>query len=416
MGLVVPTTMHPEREDQPLPYDWFVGIDWGSEKHQVCVLDGDRRRVGERVVEHDGASLTQLAAWLWALTRGQPQRVAVAIEVPRGAIVEGLIERGFHVFAINPKQLARFRDRHTMSGAKDDRRDAFVLADSLRTDLAAFRRVHLDDAWTIRIRELTRIEENLNTEINRLANQLRDLLLRFYPQLLRLCPAADQPWLWALLKLAPTPAKAQRLHHSSIQRLLHQYRIRKWTADQVRTELKTAPLCVAPGVTEATSTHIALLLPRMELLMAQLKLCSKAVQTALDEKIAAQEVGREHRDVEILLSLPGVGRVVAATMLAEAPQLLAQRNYHAMRTLGGVAPVTRQSGKRLAVRRRYGCNHRLSNALYHWARVSSQCDARARHHYQTLRQIGHSHGRALRGVADRLLALLVAMLRDQTLY
>src|SRR6266542_2458933 len=326
---------------------------------------------------------------LIGLAGGDPASIAVAIEVPRGAVVEALVERGLHVFAINPKQLDRFRDRHTVAGAKDDRRDAFVLADSLRTDLSAFRRVHLDDAWTIQIRELTRIEENLNTEITRLANQLRDLLLRFYPQMLR---------------------------RSSIERLLHQYRIRKWTVDQVRTELKTAPLSVAPGVTEATCAHIALLLPRMELLIAQLKLCSKAVQTALEERIAAQEQRREHRDVEILLSLPGVGRVVAATMLAEASQLLAQRNYHALRTLGGIAPVTRQSGKRLAVRRRYGCNQRLSNAFYHWARVSSQCDPRPKLHYQTLRQLGHSHGRALRGVADRLLALLVAMLRDQTLY
>jgi len=241
-------------------------------------------------------------------------------------------------------------------------------------------------------------------------------LLRFYPQPLRLCPAADEPWLWALLKLAPTPAKAQRLRRGSIERLLQQYRIRKWTADQIRTELKTTPLSVAPGVTEATSAHITLLLPRMELLMAQLKLCSKAVQTALNQRVSDEEQRREHRDVEIILSLPGVGRVVAATMLAEASQLLAQRNYHALRTLGGVAPVTRQSGKRLAVRRRYGCNQRLSNAFHHWARVSSQCDPRAKHHYQSLRQIGHSHGRALRGVADRLLALLVAMLRDQTLY
>ena len=283
-------------------------------------------------------------------------------------------------------------------------------------DLSAFHRVHLDDAWTTQIRELTRIEADLNTEITRLANQLRDLLLRFYPQLLRLCPAADQPWLWALLKLAPTPTKAQRLRRSSIERLLRQYRIRKWTTDQVRTELKTAPLFVAPGVAEATCAHIALLLPRMELLMAQLKLCSKAIQTALNERMSEQEQRREHRDVEIILSLPGIGRVVAATMLAEAPQLLAQRNYHALRTLGGVAPVTRQSGKRLAVRRRHGCNHRLSNVFYHWARVSSQCDPRAKHHYQSLRQLGHSHGRALRGVADRLLATLVAMLRDQTLY
>src|SRR5215470_17281696 len=134
MGLIVPTTIHPEREDQPLPYEWCVGIDWGSQQHQVSVLDRDRRRVGERVVDHDGASLARLADWLWTLSAGQPQRVAVAIEVPRSAIVEGLLERGFHLFALNPKQLDRFRDRHSVAGAKDDRRDAFVLADSVRTD------------------------------------------------------------------------------------------------------------------------------------------------------------------------------------------------------------------------------------------------------------------------------------------
>jgi hypothetical protein len=144
MGLIVPTIMQPEREEQPPSYDCFVGIDWGSQQHQVSVLDRDRRRMGERVVDHDGTSLAQLVAWLWGLSAGQPQRVAVAIEVPRGAIVEGLVERGFHVFAINPKQLDRFRDRHSVAGAKDDRRDAFVLADSLRTDRPSFRRLHLD--------------------------------------------------------------------------------------------------------------------------------------------------------------------------------------------------------------------------------------------------------------------------------
>jgi len=141
MGFIVPTDMYPERDDQPMPYEWFVGIDWGSQQHQVCMLDGARRRVGERAIDHDGASLARLADWLWTVSAGHPQRVAVAIAVPRGAIVEGLLERGFHVFAIHPKQLDRFRDRHSMAGAKDDRRDAFVLADSVRTDQPSFRRL-----------------------------------------------------------------------------------------------------------------------------------------------------------------------------------------------------------------------------------------------------------------------------------
>jgi hypothetical protein len=145
MGFIVPTDLHPEQDEQSMPYDWFVGIEWGSQQHQVCVLDGERRPVGERAVDHDGASLARLADWLWTVSGGHPQRVAVAIEVPRGAIVEGLVERGFHVFAIHPKQLDRFRDRHSVAGAKDDRRDAFVLADSLRTDQPSFRRLQLEE-------------------------------------------------------------------------------------------------------------------------------------------------------------------------------------------------------------------------------------------------------------------------------
>ena len=101
-------------------------------------------------------------------------------------------------------------------------------------------------------------------------------------------------------------------------------------------------------------------------------------------------------------------------MLAEAAQPLASRDYHALRAYGGIAPVTRQSGKKRQVVMRYGCNLRLRIVLYHWARVSMQRDERTRQHYHRLRRSGHSHGRALRGVADRLLAVLIAMLNRQT--
>ena len=233
MGLIMPSAMHPQQDDQPMPYEWFVGIDWGSQQHQVCVLDRDRHQVGDRVVDHDGASLARLAAWLWSVSAGQPQRVAVAIEVPRGAIVEGLLERGFHVFAINPKQLDRFRDRHSVAGAKDDRRDAFVLADSLSTDQSSFRRLQLDAPPFLVLRELSRAEETLLEAFRRSANQLRDQLHRFYPQMLQLCSAADESWLWDLIDLAPTPAHAALLSAEQVQRVLKAHRIRRITAPEV---------------------------------------------------------------------------------------------------------------------------------------------------------------------------------------
>jgi hypothetical protein len=103
-------------------------------------------------------------------------------------------------------------------------------------------------------------------------------------------------------------------------------------------------------------------------------------------------------------------------MLAEAAQPLSARDYHALRLLAGLAPVTKASGKRRVVVMRYACNTRLRTACYHWARIAMQTDASARRHYTTLRQAGHSHARALRGVADRLLAVGIGMLKSGTLY
>ena len=125
-------------------------------------------------------------AWLRNRTSRSPAEIAVAIEIPRGAIVETLMERGFPVFSLNPKQLDRFRDRYSPAGAKDDRRDAFVLADSLRTDLPCFHAVRQDDPTVIRLRELSRLEDDVRQEQNRLTSQLREQWHRFFPQMLKL--------------------------------------------------------------------------------------------------------------------------------------------------------------------------------------------------------------------------------------
>jgi len=98
--------------------EWFAGIDWASERHQVCLLDRAGKVLGERSFAHGGAGLAELCDWLLAKTGVTPERVAVAIEVPHGPVVEALLERGFLVHAINPKQLDRFRDRFTVAGAK----------------------------------------------------------------------------------------------------------------------------------------------------------------------------------------------------------------------------------------------------------------------------------------------------------
>jgi Transposase/Transposase IS116/IS110/IS902 family len=416
MGLIVPTAMHPERADQPMPYEWFVGIDWGSQRHQICVLDRDRRRMGERTIDHDGASLAQLAAWLWTVSAGQPQRVAVAIEVPRGAIVEGLLERGFHVFALHPKQLDRFRDRHSVAGAKDDRRDAFVLADAVRTDQPSFRRLHLDAPQLIQLRELSRAEETWLEDFRRSANRLQDQLHRFYPQMLQLCSAADASWLWDLIDLAPTPAHAALLSEEQVQRVLKAHRIRRVTAQEVLACLQAPALPVAPGAAEAAQAHCGFLLPCLRVLAEQLLACSQQVSVLLHTLAEEPGEGEGPSDVAIVLSLPGVGRKITAWLFAEAAQPLAERDYQVLRTHGGVAPVTKQSGKRRLMVMRRGCNPRLRHALYHMARVAMQRDAHFRRVYAALRAKGQRHGQALRNIGDRLLRILMAMLHNRTCY
>jgi len=401
-------------------YRRYVGIDWATQAHEMCVIDPDRHVLEERSFDHAGSAIAQCVEWLTRISDGDPSSTAVAIETPRGAIVEVLVERGFHVFSLNPKQLDRFRDRHTVAGAKDDRRDAFVLADSLRTDEPCFRRVVLDDPLVIEIRELSRMDEDLREEAGRLQNRLREQLHRFFPQMLKLSPAADEPWVWTFLEqLARTPAAAARLHEGTVEKLLRSHRIRRLSAKEVLAELKTPPLPVAPGVVEAATRHIAQLIPRLRLVHQQRADCGRNIDTLLDQLAPAGEPeGQkcEHRDVQILRSLPGVGRVVAATMLAEASQPLAERSYHALRAHAGVAPVTKQSGKRAQVIMRRACDTRLRNAVYHWARVSTQLDPHSKAQYAALRKRGHTHGRALRSVADRLLRMLVAMLKNATLF
>jgi len=408
--------MHPEQAEQPIPYEWFVGIDWGSQQHQVCILDRDRRLVGERTVDHDGASLAQLAAWLWTVSAGHPQRVSVAIEVPRGAMVEGLVERGFHVFAMNPKQLDRFRDRHSVAGAKDDRRDAFVLADAVRTDQPSFRRLQLEAPQLLRLRELSRAEETLLEDFRRSANRFRDQLHRFYPQMLELCSAADEPWLWDLIDLAPTPAHVALLSEEQVQHVLKAHRIRRVTATEVLTCLQALALPVAPGAAEAAQAHCQFLLPCLRVLAEQLQACSQQVSALLHTLAEEPGDGEGPSDVALVLSLPGVGRKITAWLFAEAAQPLAERDYQVLRTHSGVAPVTKQSGKRRLVVMRRGCNPRLRHALYHMARVAMQRDAHFSSVYTALRAKGQRHGQALRSIGNRLLRILMAMLRNGTCY
>ena len=140
---------------------FFAGVDWGRGFHQVCIVDQEGSVIAEKSFKHTGSGFFEMARWMKEVSGSDPCNVAVAIEVNHGPVVESLMERGFRVYSINPRQLDRFRDRFCVSGAKDDRRDAVVLASALRTDRPRFRCLEPEDSDIIVLRELNRTREEL---------------------------------------------------------------------------------------------------------------------------------------------------------------------------------------------------------------------------------------------------------------
>ena len=403
-------------------FEYFAGIDWGSETHQVCVVDSAGEVSAERAFSHGGAGLAEMAAWILARTDVEPHAIGAAIEVPHGPVVETMMERGFTVHSVNPKQLDRFRDRFSPAGAKDDRRDARVLADALRTDGHAFRRLDPAAPEIVELREWSRIASDLTCDRTRLVNRARQQLWRYYPQLLKVESDLTKAWIRELWCLAPTPAKAQRVRAVTVAKLLKRHRVRRIDGETALRILREPAVSVAPGTTEAAVAHIEVVFSQLAVVAQQI---AKAygeldrLSATLSRSAASpeDEPGIDaQRDVEILSSLPGVGRIVLATLLAEAHDPLRRRDYQALRCLSGVAPVTKRSGKSLIVIRRLAAHNRLQDAVYHWAGVAIQRDPVSKAKYAALRARGHGHARALRGVADRLLGVACAMLENQTVF
>jgi hypothetical protein len=298
---------------------WFAGIDWGSDRHQACVLDAQGNIIGERGFVHSGAGLAELGDWLLSVA-GAADTVAVGIEVPHGPVVDTLVDRGFVVHAINPKQLDRLRDRFSVAGAKDDRRDAYVLADGVRTDRRLFRRLHVADPRLVELRAWSRLAVELREEQRRLSNRMGQQLWRYYPQMQKLTDDLAAPWLLELWTLAPTPTKARQLRKPAVERLLRQHRIRRVDADTVLRILREPPIQVAEGVAEAASIHLRSLVARLRVVNRELREAERQLDQlclTIGESNATSGDCLRRQDILILRSLPGIGRINLAALLCE---------------------------------------------------------------------------------------------------
>lgn len=391
----------------------FLGDDWAEAHHDVELQDQHGKVLKRRRLPEGVIGLSQLHELIADhLEEGQePASVLVGIETDRGGWVHALVAAGYTVYAINPKQASRYRERLTTSGAKSDPGDAHVLAEIVRKDREHHRVVAGDSEQAEVVKAVARTHQTMIWTRQRQANQLRSMLREFYPAALEAFgdDLAGRDAL-AVLAVAPTPAAGRALSRSrlvSVLRKAGRQRNLQTRADQIAAVLGAEHLGLSEALTEAYGVSVRSLVTVLTTMVEQ--------ATALEGEVD-RCFGR-HPDAEIITSQPGLGVVLGARVLAEFgddkdryADAKARRNY------AGTSPITKTSGRQRVVLARYARNKRLADALHQQAFAALTASPGARAFYDQHRERGATHHQALRALANRLVGILDGCLRHRVRY
>jgi transposase len=389
----------------------FVGDDWAQDHHDVEVMDEAGRVLATARLPEGVAGMARLheLAGRYLGENATEAEVAVGIETDRGPWVAALVAAGYVVYAVNPLQASRYRERHGVSGAKSDRGDAHMLADMVRTDSHQLRPVAGDSADAEGIKVLARTHKTLIWERTRQLQRLRHQLREYFPAALEAFEDLAAADALELLGKAPDPARAARLTRAQVSAALKRAR-RHHIADKtdaILAALRSEQLSQPPALTAAYAATVRSLIAVITTLNEQVKTLQGQVES---------HFGR-HPDAEIYLSQPGMGAIVGARVLAEFgddphryASAKARKNYAA------TSPITRASGKKKLVAARYIHNDRLIDALMAQAFSALKASPGARACYDDLRARGIEHNDALRRLSNRLVGILHGCLKTRTPY
>jgi transposase len=389
----------------------FVGDDWAEDHHDIEVQDEQGRVLARARLPEGIAGITRLDALIgqFADLDIEPGEVAVGIETDRGLWVTALRAAGYTVYAINPRQVARYRERHGTSGAKSDKADSHTMADMVRTDSRQLRPVAGDSAEAEAIKVAARAHQTLIWERTRQVQRLRHQLREYFPAALEAFDDLDAPDALDLLARAPDPARARRLTRAQISAALKRARRRDIPAKAtaILTALRGAQLGQPPAITAAYAATVRSLIAVIITLNEQVKILQGQVEADFGQ----------HPDAEIYLSQPGLGPVLGARVLGEFgddPHRYASGK--ARKNYAGTSPITRASGKKKTVMARFIHNDRLIDALMAQALSALGSSPGARAFYDAQRAAGVEHNAALRTLANRLVGILHGCLKTRTTY
>ena len=385
--------------------DVFVGLDWATHKHAVCVVHSDGRVLDrfEAVHDRDG-----LAGLMHRLARFG-QRLRIAIERPSGVIVDALVEAGHEVVPIHPNALKASRPRYRSHGGKNDATDAYMLADVLRTDGHRFRALCPQSDDIKALRALVRARDDLVATRVALGNQLRSALEASWPGAALIFADVTSSIGLAFLERYPSPVAAARLGERRLQAFCrkHRYSGRRTTGELLQRLRSGASVrldhALAGAMREVVRSLVAVLTPLVE----QIAELTRRIERAVEDS----------PDGQIIMSFPRAGHVCAAQILAElgdvrerfpsADQLAAE---------AGAVPVTFESGKSRGVRFRWACNHRLRRAITCLADNSRHISSWAHAVYCAARARGCDHPHAIRILARAWLRVIWKAWNDRTRY
>ncbi len=389
----------------------LVGDDWAEDHHDVEVQDETGRRLGKGRLPEGIAGISRLHAMIGQHVGDddEPVEVVVGIETERGPWVQALLAAGYQVYAINPLQVARYRERHSVSGAKSDPGDAHTLADMVRTDRHQLRPVAGDSDLAEAIKVVTRAHKTLIWERTRHTLRLRRALLDFFPAAVAAFDDLDAPDTLELLGVAPDPVTAAGLDGEQITAALRRAR-RRGIPDKVakiQEVLRAPQLAQPPVVAGAYAVTVQAQVAILTTFNTQIKL--------MEQQVGAH-FGR-HPDGEVYLSQPGLGGILGARVLAEFGDDKARySDARARKNYAGTSPITRASGKKKIVLARYVHNDRLVDALGQQAFAALKASPGARAYYDLQRARGTGHRAALRQLGNRLVGILHGCLKTGTLY
>ncbi len=387
-----------------------MGDDWAEEHHDIELQDDAGRVLGRAKLPEGVSGIARLHAMIGEhVGQDGEATVVVGIETDRGPWARSLIAAGYQIYAINPLQVARYRERHGVSGAKSDTGDAHVLADMVRTDRHQLRPVAGDSDQSEAVKVLSRAHKALIWERTRHMLRLRQTLREFFPAALTAFDDLAAADTLQLLTAAPDPASAAALSAETIEAVLAKARRRhrEVKTAQIAAALRAEHLGQPPVVTAAYAVTVRAQAAILAVLNTQIA----ELEAQVDANFSA------HPDAEIYRSQPGLGPVLGARVLAEfGDDKTRYADSKARKNYAGTSPITRQSGKKKTVLARHVHNDRLIDALGLQAFSALHASPGARAYYDQQRARGAGHRAALRQLGNRLVGILHGCLKTGTTY